>query len=147
MDISREELTTRFRDLSDEDLLSRVRVGALTPLAFEVASIELQSRGIALPVEARDDDGELNNAVDAETELVTVATFWDPIQANLVRGLLETAGIFVHMWGEHLGVAHTFLSVAAGGMKLQVLPGQAAQAKDILKAFERGDFAMKDEPE
>jgi hypothetical protein len=78
---------------------------------------------------------------------VTVAEFWNPIEASLLRTLLQSERIFVHMWGEHLGVAHTFLSVASGGIKVQVPRNQAAQARELIGAFRRGELALEEDSE
>jgi hypothetical protein len=196
VDVSRDELTIRFRALSDEELLSRLRAGTLTPLAAEVASAELRSRGIE-PSSAPESEPELaqrfgettnkellnllragtltplavevasaelrsrgvepspesesaardNQAGVAHGDLVTVGEFWNPIEANLLRSLLQSEGIFVHLWGEHLGVAHTFLSVASGGMKVQVPRNQAAQARELIAAYKRGELALEEDSE
>lgn len=194
MDVSRDELTSRFRELSDEELLNRLRSGTLTPLAAEVADAELRSRGIE-PSPASESEPELAKRFDAMSnkellnllragtltplavevasaelrsrgvepsplstaaardrepaippgELVTVGEFWNPIEANLLRSLLQSEGIFVHLWGEHLGVAHTFLSVASGGMKVQVPRNQAAQARELIAAYKRGELALEED--
>jgi hypothetical protein len=150
VDVSREALAARFQQLSDDELLSRVANRALTPLALEVAGAELQARGLDASSE-----GETVDAIEiclegedaTEVDLVTVAEFWNPMEANLLRGLLESKDVFVHLWGEHLGVAHTFLSVASGGMKLQVPVSQVAMAREIIAAFHRGELAMEDDGE
>ena len=52
MEVSREELAMRFRDMSDEELLSHLQSRDLTALAHEVATSVLNSRGLvssALP--------------------------------------------------------------------------------------------------
>jgi hypothetical protein len=198
VDVSRNDLVLRFRNLSDDELMSRLRAGTLTPLAIEVATVELQARGIEPPgadasdhafVEAGLTDlsnkdllrrlhaGTLSPAaveiVNAELrargveppsagndapgddaqnvapagDLVDIAEFWNPMEANLLRSLLEADGIFVHMWGEHLGTLNPFLSVVSPALKVQVRSSQAAQARELVAAFKRGDLAMKDEPE
>lgn len=81
---------------------------------------------------------------DAQTDLVTVAEFWDPLQANLLRGLLEAHGIFAFVWGEHLGTGYGFLSVAGGGSRVQVRADQVAQAKELMRALERGELEIPD---
>jgi hypothetical protein len=43
VEVSRDELTARFGELSDEELSERLRSGALTPLAAEVASMMLRA--------------------------------------------------------------------------------------------------------
>lgn len=49
--------------------------------------------------------------------------------------------------GEHLGTAYNWLSVASGGVRVQVRQDQVAQAKEIIAAFERGDLAIDENPE
>jgi hypothetical protein len=145
VDVSRQQLAERFRGLSNDDLLARVGAGDLTPEALEVAHTELRSRGLPPPPVSRVAAEEVDDAVATEGNLVTVVELWNPIQANVVRGVLETTGVPVYMWGEHLGVTHNFLAAASGGIRLQVPRDQVAHAKEVLAAFERGDFAMKDE--
>jgi len=65
----------------------------------------------------------------------------------LLRACLESHGIFAYVWGEHLGVAHIFMSIAGGGVRVQVRSDQVDQAREVIAAFERGDFAIEDEPE
>jgi hypothetical protein len=50
------------------------------------------------------------------------------------------------VWGEHLGIAHIFLSIASGGMRVQVRSDQVEEARKVIAAFERGDFALDEEP-
>ena len=149
VEISREQLAERFRALSDEELLSRLD-RELTPLALEVATAELQSRGIEIPpkIATPEERGDADDAEDdAPVKLVTVAEFWNPIEASLARACLESCGIRAFVWGEHLGVAHTFLSVASGGMRVQVRSDQAAAAKEVLAAVKRGELAADEQPE
>ncbi len=147
MEVSREDLTHRFELLSDEDLLESLRSGTLTPLATEVAGNILSSRGVdpvSFPGAA---DSTVESAVeidDDEADLVTVSVQWDAMKANLLRTLLESHGIFVHMWGEHLATTHVFLSNAGGGTRLQVARGQVSQANELIGAFERGELESRD---
>jgi hypothetical protein len=78
------------------------------------------------------------------SDLVTVSVQWDPVKANLLRTLLESHGIFVHLWGEHLATANMFLSNAGGGTRLQVPGDQVSQARELIGAFERGELAVTD---
>jgi hypothetical protein len=79
-----------------------------------------------------------------ESDLVTVSVQWDAIKANLLRTLLESHGIFVHMWGEHLATMNVFLSNAGGGSRLQVPSNQVSQANELIGAFERGELESPD---
>ena len=105
MEVSREDLTQHFENLSDEELLQHLRSGTLTPLAIEVARGILRSRGVdplSFPGAA---DSTVESAVGLDGEgldLVTVSVEWDPLKANLLRALLESHGVFVYIWGEHL---------------------------------------------
>ena len=151
MDISEADLTKHFRELSDEALLERLRAGGLTPLALEVAEREARSRDLEIPVdesEDAEDAAELHESdIPDDVDLVTVAQFSNPLKANVLRACLESHGIFAYVWGEHLGVAHIFMSIAGGGVRVQVRSDQVDQAREVIAAFERGDFAIEDEPE
>ena len=152
MDVSEADLTEHFRGLSDEALLERLREGTLTPLALEVAEREARSRHLEfetaerVDTEATAESGEGDNA-DDDIDLVTVAQFTNPLKANVLRACLESHGIFAYVWGEHLGVANIFLSIAGGGVRVQVRSDQVAEAREVMAAFERGDFAIEEEPE
>src|SRR5262245_5022624 len=124
MKVSREDLVERFRLLPDDVLLDKVHAGTLTPLALEVALEELGSRGIQAqaPRDAADASADLDPQgraaeeqeepaePDPDADLVTVARYSNPLEANVLRACLESHGIFAFVWGEHLGTAHIFLS-------------------------------------
>jgi hypothetical protein len=150
MDVSEADLTEHFRALSDEALLERLRAGTLTALALEVAEREARSRGLEMstaePVQSdvvAESDG--SDAPDDDIDLVTVAQFSNPLKANVLRACLESHGIFAYCWGEHLGVAHIFMSIAGGGVRVQVRSDQVAEAREVVAAFERGDFAIDED--
>ena len=150
MDVSREDLTQHFENQSDEELLQSLRNGTLTPLAIEVAGGILRLRGVdpqSLPGAA---GSTVESAVGPDGEgvdLVTVAVEWDPLRANLLRALLESHGIFAHVWGEHLATTHIFLSNAGGGSRVQVRSDQVSQARKLIGAFERGELEAPDLPD
>ncbi len=140
MKISREDLTERFRSFSDEELLSRAGSGTLTPLAQEVAEAELRSRGMEPASPAASSDVTDDQAID----LTTVAEFWDPVQAHLLRACLEAHGLFCFVWGEHLATANNFLSAASGGVRLQVRSDQVEEARGVIAAFECGELMIQE---
>jgi len=148
MEVSREERAQSFRELSDEELLARVNSGTLTDLALDAAASELQSRGLELPKIEATEEADLPDEIGDETvNLVTVAHFVNPLKANVLRACLESHGIHVFLWGEHLGTTHVFFSAMAGGMRVQVPSSQVERAKDVIAAWERGELAIDDEPE
>jgi hypothetical protein len=147
MEVSREELTNSIRELSDEELLARVKAGNLTDLGLDVAVSELRSRGLEPPkIQTTQESDEIDEET-VDLDLVTVARFSNPLKANVLRACLEAHGIFAFTWGEHLGTTHIVYSIAGGGVRVQVPGSQLAQAKEVMAAWERGELAIDDEPE
>lgn len=146
MNVSRDELRERFREFSDEELLRHLRSGTLTPLAAEVASEALRRRGIEPPPAEPPESAALaaQDQEEGEIDLVTVAELQNPLQANLLRACLESRGIFAYVWGEHLGMANILLSIAGGGIRVQVRSDQAAQANEVIAAIEQGKLEVPD---
>jgi DNA-directed RNA polymerase subunit RPC12/RpoP len=64
--------------------------------------------------------------------LVTIATYWEPIEANLMRSKLLSEGIECILLDENLISVQPFYSNAIGGIKLQVLENDSVRAKEIL---------------
>ncbi len=61
-------------------------------------------------------------------ELVTVGRFPEPIEAEMARGRLESAGIEVLMSGENAAI----LEPGLGPLRLQVAPADEEDARAIL---------------
>ena len=80
-------------------------------------------------------------------KLVTVGTFTGPIEAHLAKGRLEAEGISAFVANEHHIWANWVFSHALGGVKLQVVSENAAQATAILKEHIDGKYeaALKEE--
>lgn len=75
----------------------------------------------------------------------TVASYLDPLQAQIARGLLVAEGIDAHVGDEHLAVANWEWRLAIGGSKLRVADADASRARAILRAMEAGDYAIDDD--
>jgi hypothetical protein len=114
---SREQLTQRLQDLSDGELLGHLRERTLTPLALEVATDILQARGLAPPPANEAAERLESHPVDAAADgtLVTVADQLTQFEATVQRGCLESHGIFVSVWGEHLERMDIIYSLVGGG--------------------------------
>ena len=79
-------------------------------------------------------------------ELVTIATFETPVEAELARLRLEAEEILCFVHGSHMAGMQVFgLSVA--GVKLRVRPQDAELAVAILEApIEEGELEEADQP-
>ena len=71
-------------------------------------------------------------AVGAQDELVTIATFPEPMEASMARSALEAAGIDVFLQGE---TANNMIPVAFSS-QLQVRPEDEAAARSLLDAMD-----------
>jgi hypothetical protein len=69
--------------------------------------------------------------VDGQDELVTIATFPEPMEANMARSALEAAGIDVFLQGEN---ANSMIPVAFVS-QLQVRTKDEAEARGLLEAM------------
>jgi hypothetical protein len=70
--------------------------------------------------------------VDEQDELVTIATFPEPMEANMARSALEAAGIRVFLLGE---TANSMIPVAFAA-QLQVYVKDEAAARGLLQAMD-----------
>jgi hypothetical protein len=65
-------------------------------------------------------------------EMVTIATFPEPMEANMARSALEASGIEVFLRGE---VANSMIPVAFAS-QIQVRPEDEAAARKLLEAMD-----------
>jgi Putative prokaryotic signal transducing protein len=77
------------------------------------------------------DQRNTDRNTDAQDELVTIATFPEPMEANMARSALEAAGIPVFMVGE---TANSMIPVAFES-QLQVQAKDEAAARSLLEAM------------
>jgi hypothetical protein len=78
----------------------------------------------------------------------TVASFQDPVEAQIVRALLESAGIDAIVADLNLVTLDWPMAQALGGVKLQVRHADAAEAQRLIEAYRAGELARDDaEPE
>ena len=68
--------------------------------------------------------------------LVCVRRYSSPIEANIVRGLIEEAGIAVQLEGEALVGAYAGVP-KVGDVRLLVRAGDEARARDLIESYEQ----------
>jgi predicted RNA-binding Zn-ribbon protein involved in translation (DUF1610 family) len=81
--------------------------------------------------------------------LVTIALFSDPIEANLQRSLLEAKGITCFLADENLISIIPLYSLAVGSIKLKVPESEVKEAMEVLKKDSpvfADNFQLKDKP-
>jgi hypothetical protein len=132
-----------FAELSDEALLKRFQSGSLTEEAEAIAKAEILSRGL-LPRKP-DAEGELSDASPSE-DLVAIARGLLPVEAHVIRGLLEAEGIYAFVADEHLMNALPIWAHAAhgGGARVLVRQSHAQEAAAMLAARSHDEFQLDD---
>jgi Putative prokaryotic signal transducing protein len=124
----RTRLASVYAAQTDEELESVAGQGAeLTDIAREVLRAELSKRGLYIgqleEISAEEDSAEFRN-------LVTVRTFGNLAEAELAKGLLDSAGIESFLFDENMGRLY-WINVTQG-IKLRVDPENAEAATGIL---------------
>lgn len=76
-----------------------------------------------------------------DERLVTIASYADPIGANIARSVLDSEGIAACLGAETTNTMLSYYGSALGGVKLMVFADQADKAKAILAAHNAADFA------
>jgi putative signal transducing protein len=145
MEVTREQLSEKFRLYTDEELRELYRSGDLTPLAREVAATELARRGVDIPTPAAAPPPvapEPAPAPEIEGDLVEVARLLDPVEAEILRGRLEAEGVPAMVADTH--TAHVLFGSLIGGVRVLVPEAGLERAREILKADARGDYALDD---
>ena len=76
--------------------------------------------------------------------MATVASFQDPVEAQIVRALLESAGIEATVADLNLITANWPMAQALGGVKVQVPETDAEEASKLIAAYQAGELAPED---
>jgi hypothetical protein len=142
MNSGRQALVETFRNLSDEYLLERLRSGELTEIARVLAQEELLQRGLVAP--ARQPQAAAPEAAPGTVEWVTIARVLVPMDAHILRGRLEAEGIPALVADGNLVQTNSLLSVAVGGVRVQVPAPFVSQAREIMAAIGGGAFALRE---
>ena len=84
---------------------------------------------------------------EEEGDFVTVAQFLNPTDAHIVCSCLEAAGVPAVVADANLMQMNSLWTVAFGGVRIRVPSTRATEAREVIDAFNRGDFALPDEDE
>lgn len=142
--MDRVTLRQRFEQMADDELLRRYRSGDMTDEAKEVALDELRARALIVgpaPLNAEAAAEESGAGVD----VVCLARLLVPTDAHILCGLLEAEGIATVAGDAHLVQANPFLTMAVGGVRVLVYERDLARAREILRAWRDGDYALSED--
>jgi hypothetical protein len=78
-------------------------------------------------------------------DLVEVARYLIPLEANLVQGCLVASGIPAVLADAHLVQTDMLLAPALGGVRILVPADHLQQAQAVLEAFARGEFTLDED--
>lgn len=78
-------------------------------------------------------------------DMTTVARDLTPTDAHMLCACLAAAGVPATVADANLVQANALWSVAVGGAKLRVAADHVDEAKRVIDAFERGEFALDDD--
>ena len=115
----------------------------LTDMAREALRAELAKRGLyvgQLEEETPEQDGaEFRN-------LVVIRSFWNLMEAELAKGVLDAAGIEAFLFDDNMVRLDWFNANALGGVKLRVEASNVEAANQILEESV-SDAAASEEPD
>ena len=86
-----------------------------------------------------------DDSADYEGDFETVARFLDPTDAHIVAACLEAAGIAALVADANLVQTNSLWAIAAGGVRILVPATHADEARQVIAAFDRGDYALRDD--
>jgi sporulation protein YlmC with PRC-barrel domain len=101
----------------------------LTDIAREALRAELTKRGLYI---GQLDDRALDEESAEFRSLVVIRTFWNLLEAELAKGLLDSAGVEAFLFDDNMVRLDWFNANALGGVKLRVDASNVEAANRIL---------------
>jgi hypothetical protein len=139
----RGRLSEIYASKTDEELQQvDTQSGELTDIAQEVLREELARRRLPQNFEQADVAGQ--NELEFR-DLVTIRAFWGLLEAQLAKGLLDSAGIESFLFDDNMVRMDWFNANALGGVKLRVDAHNVDAANRVLQ--EVSDEVEPEEPE
>ncbi|MEO7497118.1 MAG: hypothetical protein ABIT83_25490 [Massilia sp.] len=77
-------------------------------------------------------------------DLFIVAQYLDPTEALLAQGCLVAGGLPAVVADANMVQAYSLIASAVGGVRVMVPQAHLQQAREMLDALKRGDFALDD---
>ena len=135
MKLTAEDYRNHYRELGDEEFLAIDR-DELVELARRCYDAELARRQLAPPEHEEAEEFEEKPAPASqpvrEENLVTVAMFLSAHEANVARGVVQSADIPCVLTDEHVAAQGPYVR---GSQRLMVGGADAEAARDLLQAY------------
>lgn len=139
----RGRLSEIYAGKTDEELQQvDTQSDELTDIAQEVLREELARRRLPQNFEQPNEAGQKELEF---RDLVTIRTFWGLLEAELAKGLLDSAGIESFLFDDNMVRMDWFNANALGGVKLRVDAHNVDAANRVLQ--EVSDEVEPEEPE
>lgn len=138
----RADLEQTFRQLTDEELVNRAASGGLTELAEAVALAEIAARGLPAPVPPEPAPEEPE---EYHGDMQIVARRLTATEAQILCSFLNSSGIPADTGDTNFVQTYSLLAIAVGGACIRVPRDFAAEAKEMIAAFRRGEFELKED--
>ncbi len=116
----------------------------LTDVAHEALRAELTKR--ELYVGQLDDEPPAEESAEFR-DLVVIRTFWNLLEAELAKGLLDSAGIKAFLFDDNMVRLDWFNANALGGVKLRVDASNLEAANRVLDESVSDAAAATEEPD
>ena len=140
----RRRLAEFYAQQTDGELESVARQSNdLTEIARETLRAELEKRGLYV--------GSQENATAPDCgkeefrDLVTIRTFWNPLEAELAKGVLDAAGIESFLFDENMIGQNVLYANALGGVRLRVDAANVEEANRILEEQATNDASLEED--
>ena len=126
----RQRLAELYSSKTDMELEQVVEeANGLTDIAREALRAELTKRGLYI---GQLDDRALDEERAEFRSLVVIRTFWNLLEAELAKGLLDSAGVEAFLFDDNMVRLDWFNANALGGVKLRVDASNVEAANRIL---------------
>jgi len=131
-----------FNALSDDELTRRAASGELTDATLALAAAELMARGLDVPPVQSDQE---QAPAEYQGDLTIVARQLTATEAHLLASCLNAAGVPAETGDTNFVQTYSLLIGAVGGASVRVPANFVNEARDVIAAFRRGDFALSDD--
>jgi hypothetical protein len=147
MKIDRAVLEERFRDMSEAEILDRLRTGELTELALEVALAEASQRGFGRVARDALGDAQGGELAPDRGVLKLCAQYLNPMDAQVLAARLQAEGLAPRVLDADTMYASgaLFGALASVGVRVMIPESQLEEAKRIRAAVDAGEYAIDED--